>query len=198
MLHIQAYTITELAPYINWIYFFHAWGMPPRFATVTQVHDCPGCRGAWQAQFPESDQAQAREGIKLYAEAQQMLRTLSSKNCRINSIVGLFPAWSDGDDVMVAANPDGTTPRRLCFLRQQQVLQKTPHTSAWPILSVHTAHPPTLTSTFCPSATSSDFLPLPPKSPWNTFMTMTTSNACWCKRSPTVWPKRRLSGSMSK
>lgn len=79
MLHIQAYTITELAPYINWIYFFHAWGMPPRFATVTQVHDCPGCRGAWQAQFPESDQAQAREGIKLYAEAQQMLRTLSSK-----------------------------------------------------------------------------------------------------------------------
>lgn len=124
MLHIQAYTITELAPYINWIYFFHAWGMPPRFATVTQVHDCPGCRGAWQAQFPESDQAQARESIKLYAEAQQMLRTLSSKNCRINSIVGLFPAWSDGDDVMVAANPDGTTPRRLCFLRQQQVLQK--------------------------------------------------------------------------
>ena len=109
---------------VNWIYFFHAWGMPPRFATVTQVHDCPGCRGAWQAQFPESDQAQAREGIKLYAEAQQMLRTLSSKNCRINSIVGLFPAWSDGDDVMVAANPDGTTPRRLCFLRQQQVLQK--------------------------------------------------------------------------
>ena len=120
MLHIQAYSITELAPYINWIYFFHAWGMPPRFATVAHVHDCPGCRSAWFAQFPESEQAQARECSKLFAEAQQMLKTLSSKNCRINSIVGLFPAWSDGDDVMIAGNAADTTPRRLCFLRQQQ------------------------------------------------------------------------------
>ena len=24
------YAIHDVAPYINWIYFFHAWGFPPR------------------------------------------------------------------------------------------------------------------------------------------------------------------------
>ena len=32
MTHTLTYRIHEVAPYINWIYFFHAWGFPPRFA----------------------------------------------------------------------------------------------------------------------------------------------------------------------
>ena len=43
------YTVREVVPYINWLYFFHAWGMEPRFATVADVHDCPACREAWIA-----------------------------------------------------------------------------------------------------------------------------------------------------
>ena len=28
------YRIHELTDYINWIYFFHAWGFQPRFAEI--------------------------------------------------------------------------------------------------------------------------------------------------------------------
>ena len=91
--------------------------------------------------------------------------------------------------------PDGTTPRRLCFLRQQQVLQKNaPYLCLADFISPH--RPPSDADIHVlPIGNVIGLLPLPPKSPWNIFMTMTTSNACWCKRSPTVWPKRRLSGS---
>ena len=34
MTHTLTYRIHEVAPYINWIYFFHAWGFPPRFAAI--------------------------------------------------------------------------------------------------------------------------------------------------------------------
>ena len=27
MLHTFNYTLLEVAPYINWVYFFHAWGL---------------------------------------------------------------------------------------------------------------------------------------------------------------------------
>ena len=29
MIKTLSYSITELLPYINWIYFFYAWGLPP-------------------------------------------------------------------------------------------------------------------------------------------------------------------------
>lgn len=121
MLHIQEYSISELVPYINWIYFFHAWGMPPRFASVAQVHDCPGCRSAWQAQFADADQAQAHECARLYNDALKMLRDLNAEGRHVKGIVGLFPAWSEGDDVMVKTT-NTTETQRLSFLRQQHVV----------------------------------------------------------------------------
>ena len=33
------YTLPEVVPYINWLYFFHAWGFPARFAAIAQIHD---------------------------------------------------------------------------------------------------------------------------------------------------------------
>ncbi|KAA6308628.1 Methionine synthase, partial [termite gut metagenome] len=34
------YRIQDVVSYINWIYFFHAWGFEPRFATIADIHDC--------------------------------------------------------------------------------------------------------------------------------------------------------------
>lgn len=31
---LLSYRIHEVTPYINWIYFFHAWGFQPRFAAI--------------------------------------------------------------------------------------------------------------------------------------------------------------------
>lgn len=135
MIHIKKYAIARLVPYINWVYFFHAWGMPPRFSTIAQVHDCPGCRGAWLAQFPQDDIAQAREAQKLFDDAKGMLNELMERQFAVHAIVGLYPAWSEGDDVKIIVENDdavrlqnknketGQESRtfRLCFLRQQRV-----------------------------------------------------------------------------
>ena len=56
---LLTYTLAETAPYINWIYFFHAWGFQPRFATIADLHGCDSCRALWLARFPEADRAKA-------------------------------------------------------------------------------------------------------------------------------------------
>ena len=106
------YSIREVAPYINWIYYFHAWGMEPRFATVADVHQCPACRASWIASFPTEEQAKAREVMKLYDEAKQLLHQWADEPV-CHALFALFDAYSDGDDIIVG----GTT--RLPFLRQQ-------------------------------------------------------------------------------
>lgn len=111
------YTPAQLAPYVNWIYFFHAWGIPPRFASVATAHDCPGCRAAWTAGFDGTDHEQARVAASLFDEARQTLAAWQD-SVRIRARFGLFPAQSDGDDLLLSR---GATmpPARLPLLRQQ-------------------------------------------------------------------------------
>lgn len=106
------YSVHEVAPYINWIYYFHAWGMESRFATVTDVHQCPSCRASWIASFPTEEQAKAREAMKLYDEATQLLRQWADEPI-CHALFLLAEAYSEGDDIIV--NGD----KRLPFLRQQ-------------------------------------------------------------------------------
>ena len=106
------YSVREVAPYINWIYYFHAWGMEPRFATVADVHQCPACRASWIASFPTEEQAKAREAMKLYDEATQLLRQWADEPI-CHALFLLAEAYSEGDDIVV----NGKT--RLPFLRQQ-------------------------------------------------------------------------------
>lgn len=107
------YTVREVVPYINWLYFFHAWGMEPRFATVADVHDCPACREAWIASFSTAEQPKAREAYRLYREATELLgRWADEPICHV--LILLAEAYSDGDDIVVAG-------KRIPLLRQQHV-----------------------------------------------------------------------------
>lgn len=92
------YRISDVAAYINWVYFFHAWSVPQ----------------------------QSDEGQRLYAEAQQMLKHLQPY-LKVKCVVEILPAYSDGDDIVVQrirpcecgqAHPFGD-PIRLPMLRQQ-------------------------------------------------------------------------------
>lgn len=107
------FKISQVAPYINWIYFFHAWGMEPRFATIAEVHDCPACRAKWTASFPKDEQTKAHEAAILYSEAKALLQTWGNKGACQASLL-ITEANSDGDDIII----DGNT--RLPLLRQQQ------------------------------------------------------------------------------
>ena len=110
---ILHYTIGEVAPYINWIYFFHAWGIEPRFATVTELHQCPACRAGWIGSFAKEEQAKAREAATLYTEALQQLRAWGDAPvCKALFLID--DANSEGDDIVIGGHT------RIPLLRQQQ------------------------------------------------------------------------------
>ena len=67
------YAINSLRPYINWLYFYHAWGL--------------------------SGKPQA-EKDKMRKEADRMLDVLDSRY-KTHAVFGVFDANSDGDDIII-------------------------------------------------------------------------------------------------
>ena len=131
MIHTIAYSLHDLLPYVNWIYFFHAWGMAPRFAQIADVHDCPACRRSWVERMGADDRLQATEAEKLQRDAVAMVRELDGKHT-VYARFGLFPAWSEEDDIVVVTSEENNNNKsekgkcarqtvRLPFLRQQKV-----------------------------------------------------------------------------
>lgn len=115
------YKVHEVTPYINWIYFFHAWGFQPRFATITGIDGCYVCRASWITTFPAEERVKAVEAMQLFKEASRMLNALDGE-LTIQCIYRLCQANSDGDDLII----EGTT---FPLLRQQ-----TPHPDGSPFL----------------------------------------------------------------
>ena len=114
---ILHFKIHEVAPYINWIYFFHAWDFQPRFATIADLHGCDSCRASWLTTFPENDRPKAAEAMQLFKEANRMLNLLDA-DFEVRSIFRLCKANSQDDNIIL---DDNTV---LPFLRQQAKKQK--------------------------------------------------------------------------
>ena len=62
---IVHYHIHEVSEYINWVYFFHAWGFQPRYAGIANIHGCDACRAMWLVRFPEEERSKAAEAMQL-------------------------------------------------------------------------------------------------------------------------------------
>ena len=93
------YHISDLAEYINWAYFFHAWPVP----------------------------ATSEEGIRLQEDAQRLLHHIRPYVV-VKTVVDILPAWSEGDDIVVQktipcecgqSHPYGD-PVHIPMLRQQR------------------------------------------------------------------------------
>ena len=109
--HRSSFAVHDLAPYINWIYFFHAWGFQPRYAAIANIHGCDSCRAVWLTTFPEEERGKASEAMQLYKEANRMLNELD-RDFEVKTIFKLCPANADGDNLII----DGIT---FPLLRQQ-------------------------------------------------------------------------------
>jgi vitamin B12 dependent methionine synthase, activation domain len=105
------YNIHDLTEYINWIYFFHAWGFQPRYTGIADIHGCDACRAGWLASFPEGERAKAAEAMQLHKEANRMLNKLDA-NFKVFAIYRLMDANADGDDLLLEG-------KRFPLLRQQ-------------------------------------------------------------------------------
>lgn len=108
---IRHYRIHEVSGYINWIYFFHAWGFQPRYAEIANIHGCDACRAMWLAHFPENERAKAAEAMQLYKEANRLLARLD-EHVQTHALFCLHESNSTGNDLWL----DG---KRFPLLRQQ-------------------------------------------------------------------------------
>ena len=113
------YRLHEVSEYINWIYFFHAWGFQPRYAAIANIHGCDACRALWLANFPEQERAKAAEAMQLYKEANRMLSNLD-KDFQTHAVCRLMDANSEENDIWL----EGT---RFPFLRQQTAKEEEPY-----------------------------------------------------------------------
>ena len=86
------YSIGQVAPYINWIYFFHAWGTNG----MTPQEKC-------------QLQAEAEERLQRYADRYQT-----------HGLFQLFEAYAEEDDIVVKAEGQEVGSERIPCLRQQQ------------------------------------------------------------------------------
>jgi len=95
--------LAEIARYIDWTFFFHAWEIRGRYPRILD------------------DPKKGEEARKLFDDAQTMLRrVIAEKWLRAAAIIGLFPANAEGDDLLVYADEDRFEPRAaLHFLRKQ-------------------------------------------------------------------------------
>ena len=113
---IVTYSIHQLREYIDWIYFFHAWGFQPRFAAVADLHGCDACRAGWLAAFEQEERQKASEAMQLFKEAGRLLDELEP-DFTVRGIVRLLDANSEGDNLLL----DG---RIFPLLRQQASVGK--------------------------------------------------------------------------
>lgn len=113
------YHIHEVSEYINWIYFFHAWGFQPRFASIADIHGCDACRALWLARFPENERTKAAEAMQLFKEANRLLAKLD-ETYQTHAVFRLMEANSKNDDLWL----EGI---RFPLLRQQTAKEGEPY-----------------------------------------------------------------------
>ncbi len=97
--------LAEIAEYIDWTFFFHAWELKGKFP---EVLDHPRYGAA------------ARD---LYANATSMLdQLIAGGELTANGVYGLWPANSEGDDIVLYADRERSAEvARFPMLRQQRV-----------------------------------------------------------------------------
>lgn len=94
--------LEEVIPYIHWNFFFHAWRLNGKFAEIASLHGCDACRASWLASVPEDLRPKAAEAMQLYKDAVKFLNRLVEMNAEyIKAIYGIFPSYSDGDDLWI-------------------------------------------------------------------------------------------------
>ncbi|HNY07817.1 MAG TPA: methionine synthase [Bacteroidales bacterium] len=98
------YPLSEIAGYIDWTFFFHAWRITGRYPEILD--------------YPEKGE----EARKLFADAQKMLeQIIADKMLTANAVVAIYPANAIGDDVEIYS--DETRQQTIAtfhFLRNQQ------------------------------------------------------------------------------
>lgn len=112
------YKLHEVAPLINWGYFFHAWGLPFSYGElIAQECTCPACQSVNQRQLEFSEQRRQQEARELYQEALALLIEMEEKGILSHARIGLYDANGRDNDILIW--DDEGRKHILPLLRQQ-------------------------------------------------------------------------------
>lgn len=107
LIQLTDISLREVVPFIDWVFFFMAWRMPGKYEGIETVCDCASCKTSWLQQFSEADRPKAEEALKLYKDAQEMLRRfLDEKIVTIHASFGIFSAYAQNDDIIIQNNKE--------------------------------------------------------------------------------------------
>jgi len=117
LIQLNDIDLREIAPFIDWGFFFMAWRMSGKYEGIETVHDCLSCKMSWLHNFAEADRPKAEEALKLFKDAQEMLRQmLDEKIVSVNASFGVFPGYAKDDDIFIQNNDETIV---VPMLRQQ-------------------------------------------------------------------------------
>lgn len=117
LIQLKDIDLREIVPFIDWTFFFMAWRLSGKFKGIEMVHDCVSCKMGWLQQFSEADRPKAEEALKLFKDAQEMLRQmLDEKIVSINASFGVFNGYAEDDNVYIV---DKEQTIKVPMLRQQ-------------------------------------------------------------------------------
>jgi 5-methyltetrahydrofolate--homocysteine methyltransferase len=105
---LKDFPLSELVPFIDWSPFFHAWEMRGRYPDLL------------------NDPARGPAARELYANAQELLNEIVEKKLlTAHAVYGLYPADSDGDDIVLYTGASRSKElARFHTLRQQKESQR--------------------------------------------------------------------------
>jgi len=100
-------SLDKLLPYIDWRFFFYSWDLKGKFPEIL------------------SDPIKGEAATKLYEEAQGILKIMLERQCpKTAGVVGIFPAHSDGEDIIIYSDESRQTESCRFHMARQQVDKK--------------------------------------------------------------------------
>lgn len=103
--YIKDIPLREIIEFIDWRFYFLAWRLSGRYEGIEQVHNCQSCEAGWLQGFDEKDRPKAEEALKLFRDTQEMLQDIVENDLlKLNAGYSIFPAHSDGENLVVEAN----------------------------------------------------------------------------------------------
>lgn len=111
--------ITTIVPYIDWVFFFKAWGLPGRFDGMDNFCGCEQCTQSFLIKNKKYGIDKAREALNLYQDARDTLRKIKDEGLlKIRAKIRFCQAHSENEGIVLS--PDEMDKIYLPMLRQQQ------------------------------------------------------------------------------
>lgn len=105
--------LDEIARFINWKMFFHAWKISGSYIENFPYDRCEGCIAKWKSGLSGEEKEKGEEALRLYQDALRLLSVMKSDGeFDGKGVVAFYTANSNGDNITVGN-------QQIPLLRQQ-------------------------------------------------------------------------------